>query len=188
MPSTELKVKKITEEDLRHGSDMVMVSPRRRVPALALPNGDVILEVGAIVLWILERFDKQHKLHAGIGDPKRAKMLQAIFYVMTECYSRNIRVFELCFRIEKKDRDEEKLAVVKAEYEEVVNDHLELELKSGKEYYLGENYSVADIMFSYILMCADYYDCGLVDRGVIADYFGRIGARETFRKLYWMEE
>lgn len=188
VPPTELVIKQITEGDLRQGSDMPKISPRRKVPALALPDGSVILEAGAIVMWILERFDKQNKLHARVGDEKRAKMFQAIFYVMTECYRSSLKVYDVCFRIDKKDRDQEKLAVVKAEFEEVVNDHLVMELGTSGGYYLGEEFSVADVMFSYVLMCGDYFDCGLVERDIIADYFQKISTRKAYRQLYWMEE
>lgn len=190
--SSSLQTNTITPEDLRSGTEILEVSPRRVVPALALPDGTSITEVGAIVLYLLETFDVSGKLHPLVGDARRPRFLQAMFYVVSECYKAAFEVFLLCFRVEPKleridrnERDEQLWKAATAKFQKVVIDHLAREIGDGnRKYYLGDSLSAADFMFGYILMWVDSCDEGLVDRKVVKEYYDRLKTRPFHRQLY----
>lgn len=191
IPPTALSVVTLTPVELRTGPEILAVSPRRVVPALALPDGTCITEVGAIVMYILETFDGKGTLHPKVG-PERARFLQALFYVVSECYKAAFAVFLMCFsikpklvRLDREERDAEKWKEVTGKFKTVVVDHIVREIgDAGRKYYLGDKLSAADFMFGYILMWVDSCDEGLLDHPVVQEYYGRLKARPMHIKLY----
>lgn len=189
---SSLKIKTISSDELRAGSLILEVSPRRVVPAIALPDGTSITEVGAIVLYMLETFDTSGKLHPLIGDVRRPRFLQAMFYVVSECYKAAFQVFLLCFRIDPKferidreERDEQCWKAATDKFRAVVINHLVREIGDGRrKYYLGNSLSAADFMFGYILMWVDSCDEGLLDHEVVKQYYGRLKERPLHKELY----
>lgn len=185
VPETDIAIKEISADDLRKGADILKVSPRRVVPVMHMPDGSVLCEVGAICMYILENFDKDGKLHPLVGDEKRAKFMQGMFYGVSEVYKAAIGVFMLCYSIEPKDRDVQKLEAAKKKYSEVVEDHIMRELDHGKkDFYLGDKFTAADVMMSYSLMTVEYCDVGLFQDSVMKEYMKRVKARPAYIKLF----
>ena len=192
VPESEFAVKLIDEKVQRTDPEFLKLSPNHKIPVVELPDGTPLLESGAIALYILEKFDHKGELHVLASDTgnavKRAKILQGMFYAVAECYAASMGVFMLCHKIEKKDRDEKKLDVAKANFRKVVFDHLLKELKNGEnDFYAGNQFTVADIMMGYMIMCAEYCDCELMDNAVINSYNERLKGRDSYTSVFPMD-
>lgn len=184
IPPSEFAIKTVEKDYLRNSSEVVSLTPRRVLPVLEFPDGSTMIESGAIVLYLLETFDKEGKLHPLPGAATRTKFLQAVVYVAAECYKASDRVFFLCFGIDKKARDQEKLKAACDAFRKVVTDHLLQEMGHHQKYYLGDDFSAADVVFSYPLRFAEYCDCGLIEDGPVKDYFVRLKERDAYNLLY----
>lgn len=184
MPTTALAVKEITQELLKGDAQVAVYSPRQVVPFLVNPDGSVVLEAGAILMHVLETFDSTHKLHPAPGHKDRPAFLQAVFFGLTEGYKLVMGVFHLCMRIEKKDREQDKLVLAKKKFE-VFMEHLIKQLDGGKKaYYLGDEFSAADIIMGYILMTSEYCDEGLLENELVKAYHARLKSRNSYKKLF----
>ncbi len=53
------------------GDELAQYNPLRRVPALVLDNHDVVIDSSAIIDYILENFDPDHRLCPASGDNRR---------------------------------------------------------------------------------------------------------------------
>lgn len=62
------------------------VNPLRQVPALVLPNGEIMTESAALTIYLADLYP-QAKLAPGINDPKRAPYLRWMAYVSAAIYS-----------------------------------------------------------------------------------------------------
>ena len=62
------------------------VNPLRQVPALVLPDGEVMTESAAILIWLAERFPEA-RLAPPPGDPARPAFLRWMAYVSAAIYS-----------------------------------------------------------------------------------------------------
>lgn len=188
VPASEFVVKALTAEVQQKDPEFQKISHRRKVPAVHFPDGTSIVEAGAIVFYMLERFDKEGKLHPLPTDGHsvdRARFLQGIVYAVTEGYKTAMVLFFLCYNIEKKDRDQTKLEAAKDTCRVAIIDHLLKELKQGqRKYYLGDKFSAADIMMGYMLMTMNYCDCGMMDNEIINEYFGRLTCRPAYKTLF----
>lgn len=184
---TQVSIHTITDVELRTGETILNVSPRRVVPVLALPSGEVVKEVGAIVLHLCETFDKEGKMHPLPGQKNRTKFLQGVVYAVAECYRACMDLFLAVWGKSKEERekDKQKIDDLTIKYNRVLVDHLVQELDSGKKnFYLGDQFSIADIPFAYMLMCAKYADIGLLENKVVADYFERLAERPHYKTLF----
>ena len=67
-------------------AELARVNPLRQVPALVLPNGELMTESAAILLWLTETHPE-----AGLapppGDPGRAQFLRWMAYIPAQIYS-----------------------------------------------------------------------------------------------------
>jgi GST-like protein len=62
------------------------VNPLRQVPALVLPNGEVVTESAAILVYLAD-FHPQARLAPAPGDPRRAQYLRWMVYVSAAIYA-----------------------------------------------------------------------------------------------------
>jgi len=62
------------------------INPLHQVPVLTLPNGEVMTESAAILIYLADRHPKA-KLAPGLDDPRRAAFLRWMTYVSTAIYS-----------------------------------------------------------------------------------------------------
>jgi GST-like protein len=60
------------------------VNPLKQIPALVLPDGSIMTESGAMLIWLA---DSHGRLGPGIDDPARAQFLRWMVYVPAAIYS-----------------------------------------------------------------------------------------------------
>jgi glutathione S-transferase len=183
IPETELVVKTIADPSLLTKDPVLQrISPRGVVPVLALPDGSIICEAGAIALYLCEVFDKSELMHPPVGSPTRARFLQGVIYCVAECYRPAVNVFFECYDIKKKDRDYTAIKQHSEKFQKIVVEHLARELGDDRQYYLGEKISLCDIMFGWILMLASLTEENLITNDAVQQYFGRLASRPSFKK------
>ncbi len=188
VPETEVAVVPVSHKQLQSDTTIAEISPRRMVPVLAHPDGTTIAESGAILLYVLEKFDTEHKLHPAPNSPLRAKFLQHIFYVVAEACSVVVRLYLVTLKPKEK-RDSAVVEPLMKKYNTVVVEYLERELDHGKRpYLLGEEFTAADMAFGYIIMTAAF--CGGEDgedtlvNEVVKSYHIRCSGHEFYEKLF----
>lgn len=186
IPDDQLKINHISNTTLRADPEIGALSQRRVAPFVHFPDGSVLLEAGAIVLYLCETFDKDGKLHPLPGTPGRNKFLQAVVYTAAECYRAVVNVFLCCYGRTPDQRDEIAVVTTSQKYHKIVTKHLLTQLE-GKKYYLGDQFSVADIMFGYILMTAEVCDVELLEDQSIREYHDRIKARPSYQEVFGLE-
>lgn len=185
VPRSTVDIITLSEHELRTSSEIEFLSPRRVVPFIAFPDGTTLMEVGAIVLYICETFDKEYKLHPGPGDPNRIRFFQGVVYSVAEAYHIVTEIIRETFGKSKEEWVQERLEPLLRKYESVVVEHLMLELEeAGRAYYLGDKFSVVDIMFGYVLITAKCVDAGLLDNDVVRQYHERIMERPACKQLF----
>jgi glutathione S-transferase len=185
IPETDLVVRTIADPSLLAKDPVLQrISSRGVVPVLALPDGSIICEAGAIALYLCEMFDKTELMHPPVGSPTRARFLQGVIYCVAECYRATLNVFLECYNIEKKDRDYTAIKKHSDKFQKIVIEHLARELGDGRQYYLGEKISLCDIMFGWILLTANETEENLVTNDIVQQYFGRLSSRPSFQKHF----
>lgn len=185
LSESQLQIKDITPQDLKQSEWYGKISHRRVIPTMLMPDGSTICESGAIVLYLLETYDKAGSLHPLPGSPNRAKFLQGIVYTVAECYPAVTELYNVTGFIPEEKRDQEKVKKAKERVQKIVLDHLKVELDNGKkEYYLGQ-FSAVDAMMGYAIMCAQYFGGGIVKKDpVIKAYFEKLSKRKAYNEIY----
>lgn len=186
IPTDKLTINQISNTTLRADPGIGVLSPRRVAPFVHFPDGSVLLEVGAIVLYLCETFDPDGKLHPLPGTPGRNQFLQAVVYSVAECYRAVVEVFLCCYGKTPDQRNEIAVVATSQKYHKIVTKHLLKQLE-GKKFYLGDHFSVADIMFGYILTTAEVCDVELLEDQSIKEYYERIKARPSYHELFGAE-
>lgn len=178
----------LSSDEVKKDDSFAKISPRRVAPLLVLPSGEQIVS-GAISLYILERFDAAGKLHPLPGSPNRARFLQATFYTAAEMFPTAGVLFRYCMANPKEKRDPKVVAALIEKFEKVVIAHLERDLDGGKrKYYLGEEFSAADVCCSYITMTATFVQGEdlLAKSSVVTEYANRMAERKSYKALFTM--
>ncbi len=72
--------------DPRDGEKVLAANPMRQVPALVLPDGEILTESAAIMTWLAEQHPDA-RLAPPPGSPGRARFLRWMAYVSSAIYS-----------------------------------------------------------------------------------------------------
>jgi len=132
-------------------ADYLAVNPRGQIPALFLPDGSLLTESAAMVLYIAERYPESGLLPPP-GSVERAQVYRWLFYAVANIYEADLRLYySERFATEADCADS-----IKNKASEDMNsawELLEQQLGDGP-YLLGEQYSVID---PYLLMLAYWH-------------------------------
>ena len=157
------------------------------MPVLHFPDGSSIVEGGAIILHLLECFDKKGVLHPLPGSLKRPKFLQGILFAFAEAHRACLRYVHTCVKfedgehrlLEAHERDEELVQERRRTFENVVVAHFERELG---EFYLGDQMSAVDFCFAWVFYTVQFVGYELADS--IRQWLERVKATESYKKVY----
>lgn len=153
-------------------------TPSGKVPTLE--DGEVTMfESGAIVEWVLDCHGKG-RMAPPPGSPQRAAYLQWIHFAESTAFMPlgNI-AFHTIFK-----RDAERIPDTMADYRgwaTAAFDVLERAL-AGREYLLGAEFSGADVMMGYTLLCAKWFNLLGDAYPNLTAYLQRLEARPALQK------
>ena len=79
-------IEAVTWEGEAERDKVAAVNPMRQIPALVLPNGEVLTESAAILIWLADSHP-QARLSPALDDPRRAQFLRWMSFIPAAVYS-----------------------------------------------------------------------------------------------------
>lgn len=153
------------------GAKYTDVNPKGYVPALALDDGAVLTE-GAAILQFIADGKSEISLAPAPGTLDRVRLQEHLNYIASELH----KAFNPFFAAEAptgaaKEAAEEKLASSFA--------HVETALGDGRDYLLGDSFSVADAYLFVVANWANFTGIGLDRWPHVAAFVNRVAARPS---------
>jgi glutathione S-transferase len=159
--------KKVTSS----GADYLTINPKGYVPALRLDDGQVLTEGPAMVQYIADQ-----KPDAGLapraGTIERYRLQEWLNYISTELHKQYSPLFN------KNMSDETKAMVREYLGKRIAFVAASLE---GKQYLMGERFSVADPYLFTVLRWSKHVSIDLAQWPAIGPYMARVGERESVK-------
>jgi len=155
------------EKKTSDGSDFTKISPLGYVPALQLDDGEVLTEGAAIVQYLADQAPAA-KLMPEAGTTDRYKAQEWLTFISSELHKGFSPLFNPALP------DEMKSGVITRL--ETRFDYVEKQL-AGKQYLMGDAFSVVDAYGFTILNWANFKDVDLSRWPNISAYMGRVAAR-----------
>jgi GST-like protein len=135
------------EKDEQRGETYLAINPSGKIPALKLPEGEIVCETAALLLLIAERHPEAGLLPAP-GAPERAAALRWIAFLASEIYP----MVEIADYPERFIADHKGAAVLKQSARKRIRERLAVvEAAAIGPWFLGTAFSALDIyaaMFS----------------------------------------
>jgi GST-like protein len=142
----ELRVVSL-EKDEQHTPEFLALNPTGKMPALQLPNGEVVTESLAIMLTIADRFPEA-KLLPPVGSDERTRAYRWLSFMATEIYP----MVEISDYAERFTGKGDQSGALRATVRERIRDRvLVVEREIKGPWFLGDDFSLVDIyaaMFS----------------------------------------
>lgn len=154
------------------GEDYWKVNPKGYVPALRLDNGEVLTEVGVLCQYLADQ-----KPNAGLvaeyGSMERYRMMEALNFVSTEIHKQIGALFNPKMTPEMKDVQRGVIARRLDALEHMLN---------GKEYVMGDRFSVVDAYLFTVLNWCSLHDIDLSKSPNITRFMAKVAARPAVRE------
>lgn len=151
------------------GEDYLSINPLGKVPALELDDGEIITENPAILLYIADAH-KEAKLAPPEGSRERYRVLSRLSFLSSEVHKSFVPLFA------PGATDDAKMAAREA----VINHLAFLEKEmSGREYFAGDAFSIADIYLFVILGWPAHVGIDMSPYSNLGAYAGKIGQRDV---------
>jgi glutathione S-transferase len=162
----------LAEKKLKSGGSFLAINPKGYVPALAVDDGRLLTEGAILVQWIADQKPEKN-LAPKAGTNERLKLQEWLHFIATELHKGFGPVNN------PKTNDE-----AKAFFKNRLLSRFEFLSKSleGKQYLLGDNFSVADGYAYYTLRNLKKLDASVLDGSpILKAYFERVGERPAVR-------
>lgn len=154
------------------GQSFLAVNPKGYVPALVLDDGQLLTE-GAIIVQYIADQKPERKLAPKPGTPERLKLKEWLHFIATELHKGFGPVNNPKINDEAKQFFKNRLL----SRFEFLTRSLE-----GRQYLLGDTFTVADGYAYYTLRNLKKLDASLVDGSpLLKAYFDRVGARPAVK-------
>eukprot|EP01114_Cavostelium_apophysatum_P010230 TRINITY_DN2372_c0_g1_i1.p1 TRINITY_DN2372_c0_g1~~TRINITY_DN2372_c0_g1_i1.p1 ORF type:complete len:365 (-),score=72.12 TRINITY_DN2372_c0_g1_i1:52-1146(-) len=149
-------------------------------------EGDVtILESGAIVFYLLEKYDHLHKLSPPLGTPERAKFLKFFFHLSNTVDNIVFDAYKHAYVLrDEQDGVDHEGAVLSSQeiFDQFVVSEFQDQFKNHS-YICGDNFSACDIMAGWTLFVANLL--GWLDSyPFLKQYLDRISKRGAAQKAF----
>jgi glutathione S-transferase len=149
------------------GEDFWQINPKGYVPALTLDNGQVLTEVGVIIQYLADQ-KPESGLAPKAGTMERYHLMEAVNFAATEIHKQIGALFNPKMTPEMK---EVQLGVIERRF-----NALEKALE-GKQYVMGEKFSVADAYLFTVLNWTGMHKIDLGKWPNIKGFMARVAAR-----------
>ncbi len=154
----------------KSGDDFRTINPKGYVPALELETGDILTEGASILQYIADQHPER-ELAPQSGSVARARLHEHLNYTASELH----KAFGPFFSDGATDEDKIKAG------ENVAGkfDYLEALLSDGRNYVLGNMFSVADAYMFVVINWSNFVGIDLQKWPNIDRFAARIASRET---------
>lgn len=152
---------------LEDGSDFLAINPKGQVPTLVLDDGEVVTE-GPVIAQILADLAPASNLAPGNGTKARYKLQEWLNFITSEIHKGYSPLFKPTTPDDYKPIARQQLA----ERYAFVDKKL-----AGKDYLLGETFTVADAYLFTVSNWAKYVGLDLSPYANVTAFMGRVAAR-----------
>jgi glutathione S-transferase len=156
---------------LDDGTDFRTINPKGYVPALALPDGQILTEGPAIVQYIADRVPTKHLAPAN-GTLERYRLQEWLNFISTEIHKQFSPLFNPSFPTEQKAELRTRIGSRFDLIAPVVENHT---------FLTGERFTVADGYLFTVLRWAKGTEIDLTPWPGVLAYMKRIGERPAVR-------
>jgi glutathione S-transferase len=134
------------DSNAQRETEYANINPQRKLPALVCPDGNVITESVAIILWLLETHP-DNQLMSAPGQPDRGQALRWLVFIATEIYP-IIEINDYPERFSPEDTDPE---LIRSKAREIWRQRwLVVEENISGPYLLSSGFCIADIYISVV--------------------------------------
>ena len=163
LAKVDLRAKKLAD-----GGDFTAVSPKGYVPALKLPDGQLLTE-GAIMVQYLADQVPEKKLAPPLGSMERYRLMEALHFIATELHKATSPLYNALAGDDYKTQLKGRLALRWGVFEKMVRG----------EYLMGD-FSVADPYAFYVMRAwLKTFKEDFARWPALGSYYGRLTARQT---------
>jgi len=168
----------LAKKELRSGGSFLAVNPKGYVPAIVLDDGTLLTEGAVIVQYIADQKPEKH-LAPKAGTKERVKLKEWLHFIATELH---------------KGFGPVNNPKINAEAKQFFRDRLDSRFQfltrslEGKQYLLGDQFTVADGYAYYTLRNLRKLDAAAVDESrILKQYFDRVAGRPAVREALQAE-
>jgi glutathione S-transferase len=154
------------------GADFRTINPKGYVPALQLDNGELLTEVGVVLQYIADQ-KPESGLAPAAGSMPRYRLMEMLNFISTELHKNFGPLFNPAAT------DDAKQAAVEAIGKRM--GYIDQQL-AGKQYLLGDTFTVADCYFGTVLGWCQYAKLDLSAWPNIGAYAGRLMGRPAVQE------
>ncbi len=168
LEAVDLKAKKT-----KGGTDYLTINPKGSVPALALDDGGVLTEAANVVQYVADKAPGT-KLAPAAGSKERYRMMEWLNYIATELH----KGFSPLFKPNTPDA-----------YKTIVKENLAKQFAyldkqlAGRNYLMGENFTVADGYLFTILNWSNHHQIDLGAYPNVKAFMARVSARPKVQEV-----
>ncbi|HEU5046781.1 MAG TPA: glutathione transferase GstA [Rickettsiales bacterium] len=163
LEKVDLKTKKTSS-----GKDFNQINPKSVVPVLELDNGEILTEGPAIVQYLAD-LKPEANLAPQSGTMERVRLQEWLNFISTDMHKSHWAIFHVAEAGEQ--AKQAYIGKIKKNYDFVAD-----KLK-GKQYLLGDQFTVADAYLFTILTWHKAVVTDLLAWPVLVDYMKRVSAR-----------
>ncbi|MBN1906795.1 MAG: glutathione S-transferase family protein [Deltaproteobacteria bacterium] len=178
-------VKVLPDSEYIKSDEYKKINYTGKIPSLKI-DGIYLFESAAICLYLPERFGDKNIIPA-LGSIERAKLYQWCFYTMTELDAHTLYILSKHGGVLKERYGVSEVAVKTAkEGFETQITKAENELADGREFLMGDNFSVADILLGTCIESAIRLNAyvPLNIPSICIEYWERLKNREAFKMAF----
>lgn len=158
--------------------DFLQINPKGYVPVLELGEGEILTEGPAILQFLADR-NQAANLAPKPGTMARARMMEMLTFTSSELH----KAFGPLFRDASSPEEKAKARQAVAQKFDTV----EKELKDGRLYVAGEQFSIADAYLFVVANWANFTDIDLARWPKLSDFVARIADRPTVKAAFQRE-
>jgi glutathione S-transferase len=160
------------------GADYLRINPKGYVPALELDNGQILTEVGTIIQYLADQ-KKELKLVPEAYTMERYRLMEWINFISTEIHKQ----FGPLFRPNTPEETRQNQTMLLAKRFDFLAERLK-----GKQYLMGENFTVADAYLFTVLNWSPKLKIDLAPWPIIQTYMTRVASRPCVTETLRAEE
>ncbi|MEH6633308.1 MAG: glutathione transferase GstA [Halopseudomonas aestusnigri] len=151
------------------GEDFSLVNPNGYVPALKLADGEILTEGAAILQYLADQKPELGLAPAG-GSLERARLQEHLNFISSELHKAFGPFFTGKAEGDARAAVEENVAKKLAHFEKILAD--------GRNYLLGDTFTVADAYLFVVTNWSNFVGVSLDKVPNLAAFVGRVAARE----------
>ncbi|MEM7206644.1 MAG: glutathione S-transferase family protein [Pseudomonadota bacterium] len=162
-------------------AEFLAINPAGFVPVLVKPDGEMLSETPAINLYLAEQYKLLHLVPA-IDDPERGQFLSGLFFLTGDIEP----ILKRCFyphRYVLREMDTKQMRQHSFEEARRRLALVEQRMQKAGPYFLGQRFSLLDIILLYWVECVDYFDT-FESFPAIRNCTQTVANRPTLRELY----